>query len=98
MNNDTIRLCDLQNNPRAEMRIIVGARNKTHPKETNDCTVLATAACLGVPYVDAHAMLSNPGRKPRKGFKFWQVVDGVIIDYTVPKQKTRVKMVYQYGN
>jgi hypothetical protein len=38
--------------------------------EHNDCTVVALSVAAGISYQDAHRMLSDAGRKPRRGFKF----------------------------
>lgn len=39
-------------------------------QETRDCTVIATAAALGLPYEVAHAELAALGRKPGQGFAY----------------------------
>jgi hypothetical protein len=40
--------------------------------ETNDCTVVATAAALNLPYAEAHALIQKHfGRKAGKGCQFW---------------------------
>src|ERR1043165_6455934 len=38
--------------------------------ERADCTVRALAACLGIPYAEAHARLKAQGRKDRCRFTF----------------------------
>ena len=45
-------------------------RSAFHPKEKNDCTVRATAACIGMPYEDVHKRMADLGRKNGKGFIF----------------------------
>ena len=47
------------------------------PGETNDCTVRATAHCFDINYADAHARLSELGRKNGKGMHFSRVVDSL---------------------
>ena len=43
--------------------------------EKLDCTVRATASCLGLSYVDAHARLKTLGRKDGRRFAFWKVTN-----------------------
>ncbi len=38
-----------------------------HIKEKADCAVVAVAAAAGIPYAEAHALMSAEGRKPRRG-------------------------------
>jgi hypothetical protein len=37
--------------------------------ENNDCTVVALAAAVNIPYAEAREILAKAGRKPRQGFK-----------------------------
>lgn len=39
-------------------------------KERADCTVRAVAACLSIPYIEAHARLESMGRRNRCRFRF----------------------------
>ena len=39
-------------------------------KERADCTVRAVAACLDIPYMEAHARLEDMGRHKRCRFRF----------------------------
>ncbi len=45
-------------------------RSKSGLRETNDCTVRATATALDIPYLEAHAKLAAIGRKPRRGISY----------------------------
>jgi hypothetical protein len=47
-------------------------RSESGIKEKADCTVRATAACLGITYAQAHQQLKMVGRKTRCRFKFWK--------------------------
>ncbi len=45
--------------------------------ETNDCTVVATAAVCGVSYEEAHAACAKLGRKPRKGMPHLKYIEAI---------------------
>lgn len=46
------------------------AHSKTIMGERNDCTVLAVAVAADLPYMTAHAMMEQAGRKRRRGMRF----------------------------
>jgi len=48
-------------------------RELTHPHETRDCTVVALAHVLGVPYSEAHKIMAAAGRRPRKGMTHYAI-------------------------
>jgi hypothetical protein len=48
-------------------------RELTHPHETRDCTVVALAHVLGVPYSEAHKIMAAAGRRPRKGMTHFAI-------------------------
>jgi len=54
-----------------EIPVVVtdGGRHKSkRPKQHNDCTVIALAVALKVPYDAAYDILKNAGRRPNDGF------------------------------
>lgn len=53
-------------------------RETTHPNETNDCTVVALAHVLGVPYAEAHKIMADAGRRFRRGMKNYEIKDVLI--------------------
>lgn len=47
-------------------------RGQSSEQEKNDCTVRALANATGMPYAEAHALLSKHGRRFRRGAYFEQ--------------------------
>ena len=57
-------------------------------RETNDCTVRAIGAAIGLDYATAHLLASRAGRKPRRGFWVHQILhqakqESMIRDFSV---------------
>lgn len=53
------------------------SQDRAKLNETNDCTVVATAAVCGISYEEAHAACAKFGRKARKGMKRPQYLEAI---------------------
>ena len=53
------------------------SQDRARLNETNDCTVVATAAACGISYEEAHAACAKFGRKARKGMKRSQYLEAI---------------------
>lgn len=53
------------------------SQDRARLNETNDCTVVATAAVCGISYEEAHAACAKFGRKARKGMRRAQYLEAI---------------------
>lgn len=53
------------------------SQDRARLNETNDCTVVATAAVCGISYEEAHAICAKFGRKTRKGMRRVQYLEAI---------------------
>lgn len=62
--------------------------------ETNDCTVKAVAIACDIPYIKAHAVLKEIGRKPGRGLYAHQYHEAIKkLGYTIKTIQTDAKTI-----